>query len=617
MKKRFVSLLLILTVCVGICACGARMNKDQLSAVCGIWYLQPYHENENNPGYFELKTDGTGTFRGEESLTWSAGKSNVKGVLPPVFLELENGDEYTLEMRNGDSGYDEAVLNAEGGENAARYFKVDTQIKNPWFGELQTKWYAVEGTVKTVTLNADGTVLLDDRACFWSNAADWAYNEDYIQLNLFDARGVFGYISAEVRENGLYELRVHDNADGRGYNCYAHRMMPVLSGVGSWVSLDRYTMIDDQFSIIPRQDTATIGETDYKLLFDTETDEEALTVNFLADNTVCYTARIFMEGEYPMATLTEAQTGRQTLYRNDHYGYDKENRNVRYDLTVNLIYAYANGHGLYDLDTDTYIEPDDRLAYIYKCLADLGEHEQAGEFLDRFIVVPDKLTAIIQCCTDSGGKVTETLLNWYGYDESGVLIRGCGEDLIEKYGVFADTTQNFFYDSRGNIAKIEVGTNAVYAVGTPIFDTVGKLIGMTVHRQGEKDTSVYTYNADRQPIRLKIPTADYGDERIYEYTYDDTGRLIAKERVTGEGRYVVAWDYIYDGDRLAEVHQTATDCGSGYHWNYVFTNDEQGRPLTATVETNAPDYADKAVEIRFVYEDIYFFDTAGLVLGKD
>ena len=615
MKKRVVSLLLILLLCLGLWACGTSLDKQQLAAVCGTWYLRPYHEKDNAPGYFELKQDGTGSVNGKEALTWSAGLSGEAGGLPPVSVKLESGARFALAFHADDSGCVEALLTDEAGGSAG-YFKASTQIRNPWFGELQTRWYGSDSPVQTVELKGDGTVILDKRCCFWSNAAEWEYNENYIQLNLYDERGVFGYISAEAGDNGLYELRVRDNSTGEGYSCYSHPLLPVLAKGGTWVSVDRYTMIAEQFMLDPRQAAAAIGEEAYTLSFDTE-DKAELTVGFLAGDAACYEARVFLDGELPMAMLTDLLTGRQTLYYNDSRGYDRANPAVRYDQTLNMIYSYVNGQGIYDLDTGTYIEPEERLAYIHGCLTALGDYGQARELLDRFTVVPHKLTAVTENWTDGQGAGAETVLSWYEYDKNGVLIRGCGEDIVEKYGVFADTTQNLIYNSRGNIAKIEVGTNAVYAVGQPIFDTVGKLIGMTVHRQGERDTSVYTYNADRQPIRLKIPTADYGDERIYEYTYDDAGRLITKVRTTGEGRYVITTDYLYEGDVLAEVHQTRTDWGSGYHWNYTLTSDEQGRPLSAAVETNDPDYAGKTVEILFVYEDLYFFDDTGLEPGKD
>lgn len=614
--KRIISMVLILMLCLGLCACGAELNKEQMARICGTWYMMYGDEPNENPGYFELRADGMGTFNGKDAFEWTARPDREEPSHLIISMKFETKEKYTFDLYTGDGDVPEAILRKEKEGPATRYWKADGAVGQSWFADLQTRWDAVEEDtpIRTVTLNADGTVRLDDQIYFWTKAVNWEHDENRIRLNLYNDRGTYGYITAEIRGNGLYEFRVGEYHSGWSYSYYSHPLLHIL-GDGSWESFERYTMIDDYFILGTWYNSTTIVDTEYTIRFDTKTSQEELTVCFLEGDTVRYVANIFMDGEYPMATLTDQQSGQQTLYFNNYYGHDPQNPDAVYYKTVNMVYQFANGYGIYSWEEDRYLDEKEQLPYIYEKLTALGDYKQAQEFLDRFTIVPGKLTELTLCTTDRLNNVNSGWVNRYGYDENGVLIWARGADIPEMYGVYdISTPQYFTYDAKGKIAEVRLGHgDDVSAVGTPIFDTVGKLVGMSVQERSREYTSVYTYGAGGRVIRLEIPEADYGDSRIYEYTYDDGGKLVTKVLTLWEGRYVTTSNYIYDGDVLVEIRQTRCDWGDEYNWTYTYINDDQGRPLSAVITTDDPAVTYKAQEYQYIYEDLYFFDNTGLV----
>lgn len=621
MKKRVISLLLILALCLGLCACGTKLTEEQMTMVCGTWYLHPYHEKEDHPGYFELKEDGTGTFNGKDAFTWTGKPDREDPEWLHISVKMETKEKYTLDLYTGDPNYLEVMLTREKEEGpTASYMKASTSIPHAWFTDLLTSWYPSEedAPVRSVVINGDGTVNLDDKTYFWTYASDWEYNENYLYLNYYDEQGVLGSIGAEIRANGLIIVNVNEIDDGWGYSYYDHPLLEVLDG-GSWESFDRYTMIDEYFSISYWYENLTVGDQDYAIRFDTRTSQEELVVNLLEGDAVRYVAHIFMDGEYPAATLTDQQSGQQTLYYNNYYGYDPANPEALYYKTINMVYEYANGYGIYTWEEDEYLDQDERLPYIYEKLTALEGYKQSQEFMDRFTIVPSKLTEVRQYNTDRLNNVSDSWVAQYGYDENGTLIWARGEDVIEMYGVAdAYDTQYFTYDTNGNIAEVEISWYCtVEAIGTPIYDTAGKLVGMNVQEADEEYTSVFTYDAEGRVIQLEIPETSSNYPFVFDYTYDDAGKLITKVKTFGYGgRFTQTSNYIYNGDELVEI-QKEWDYYDSYTENYTFTNDEQGRPLTALITTTDPDVTYKSQELQYTYQDLYFFDDTGLVFEED
>ena len=105
-----------------------------------------------------------------------------------------------------------------------------------------------------------------------------------------------------------------------------------------------------------------------------------------------------------MATLTDQQSGQQTLYYNRDCGYDPANPEAAYFNALNLVCQYANGSAICHLETGEELEEDEYLQYIYEKLTELGDYKQAKEFLARFTVVPSKLTEQTLYATDSQGN---------------------------------------------------------------------------------------------------------------------------------------------------------------------------------------------------------------------
>lgn len=620
MKKRVISLLLILVLCLGLCACGS-LNEEQMALVCGTWYLEGYQDVDGLPGYFELKEDGTGSFNGQDAFEWTAKQDRENPEWLYLTFKTEAKEKYTFELYTGDPNYVGGNLVSDKAEYGAQYVKASTQVQNSWFADLQTSWYpeSEDAVHQSVALNADGTVKLDDKTYFWSNAQYGEYDENYIYLNLYDAQGVSGSISVNVRANGIYDFDLYEHESGWSYSYYNHPMMKI-AGSGSWESFDRFTMIDDYFYISPWSETTSVADVEYTVKFDTKASQDELVINLLEGNTVRYVAHIFMDGEYPMATLTDQQSGAQTLYYNYDFGYDTENPDALYFQTLNLVYRYANDYSVYTLETDEYLDAEDRLPYIYEKLTALDGYKQTQEFLDRFTIVPSKLTDVTQYNTDKLNNVSESWLNRYGYDETGAMIWARGEDVVEMYGVY-DTydTQYFTYDEKGNIADVQIKwSDTIEALGTPIFDTMGKLVGMQVQEQSDEYTSVFTFDAEGRVIELYVPEPASSYDITFAYTYDDAGKLASKVKTYGyNGNYSVITTYAYNGDVLVEKQEQWSEYGDEWTVTYTFTNDEQGRPLSAVITSTDPDVTYKAQEVVYTYEDLYFFDNTGLVLEED
>lgn len=623
MKKRMISLVLILALCLVMGACSVSPSADLLAAACGVWYSQEYLEVDENPGYFELKEDGTGTINGAEALTWTGERYRDDKSIWIVTISTQSDARYRFEIAMDGNNYVAAKLTngREGGSAAYDYTKVNTTVGVEWFRKLLTQWYAFDEDdhiVKSVILQDDGTAKLDGAAYFWT-CGSYSYDQDRIDLDLFNELGLAYSVSLYIRENGLYEMNLHEFNTGRSASYLEHTLLKLLNN-GSWRSFDKVTMIDDYLYLGTYASTATIADAEYTMQFDTHSSRDSLTVNFLDGGAVRYTARIFMDGEYPMATLTDCQDGREVLYYNDYYGYDEGNPDAAYYNTINLVYWYANDYSVYTLETDEYLEQEKRLPYIYAKLLELGDYKQALSYLDRFTVVPDKLTEVIQYNTDYQDKVSETCLSAFGYDKDGTLIWAQGEETVEMYGVNEfKYPQYFTYDKNGVIDQIQIGSgNSIQAIATPIFDTVGKLVGMNVRERYDEYTTIFTFDVEGRVVRMGVSESESAYPLIYEYTYDDTGKLTSKVKTTGyNGSQIVTTYYTYDGDAVVEKKEYWAEYSGTWSVTYTYTNDEQGRPLSAEVTSYSSDNNYKAQEVKFIYEDLYFFDSTGLVFENN
>ena len=619
--KKIIILLMLTALCFGLCACGEDLTSVQVGTVCGTWYLQPKEQKGDNPGYFRLEKDGTGSFNGAEPISWVGQRNRDEEAYMTVTITMESEEAHTLSFYAGDPNHREAWLTM-GEETVARcYYKADTEISAPWFQNLLTRqWYPAEdGLLQSVVINDNATVTIEDRTYFWTKSEKMS-GDDSAYLYLYDENGVWGELKlGDPLDNNAYVISV--TGYQRNPAVFWGFDHPVLGWMGndygSWVAFDRYTMIADSFVMGTGNEITIVSDREYRIRFDTKLSQDTVTAHLLEGEDVRYEAEIYMDGEYPMLTLTDCQTGNQTLYYNSAYGYDENNVDALYYGTLDLIYRYANGECVYTLETNEALAPEKSLSYIYEKLTALGDYRQTGEFLARFHIVPDKLTAVIRYATDDQGNVHETPLSRYGYDENGVMIWGQGEDIIEKYGVNTGDVQWFTYDAKGKIAGIKAERNGVVtAVGTPIFDTVGKLVGMHVQGEDTEYTTVYTYGKGQRIIRMGVSKSESYYPLVYEYSYDDDGRLETKVIKQGNS-FVATGTYTYINGELAKIVQGCWKYGSPYTNTYYFINDEQGRPLSVEFITGDPDLDYGAYEIKYIYEDLYFFDTTGLVIEEN
>ena len=617
MKKTMLSLLAVLALALCLCACSSRPSAELKAALCGTWYEREYQEAGANPGYFQLNSDGTGLLNGQEAVTWSARKNREYDSRWTVTVKTKSRGRYTLELYAGNRAYPEVRLTMKDEETVCAYLKAETEVQNSWFADLLTTWYVRDenAPVRTVELNEDGAVKLDDQNCFWTVAADWEYHESSAHLDLYDEQGICGALEIYSRNNGLYDFRYNDYSANCSYGYYEHPLLVMMEN-GTWESFDKVNMIDDYFYMTPRYETVSLGDREYAVQFDAKADLNTLRIEFLENGNLCYVANVFTDGGYPMATLTDQKTGQETLYFNNHYGYAEDNPDAAYYQVVNLIYRYVRGDGVYTLESGAYLDEEERLPYIYQKLQELGDYKQAREFLDRFTVVPSMLTEVTLYCTDWLDNTSTSSRNRYGYDENGEMVWAYGQGVVELFGVDESShTQYFTYDQKGKIAKVQVGSgSSVQAVGTPVYDTVGKLVGMTVQERHDEYTTVFTFDVQGRVIRMGVSEEESAYPLIYDYTYDDAGRLNSKIKTSGyHGNVILTSYYTYDGDALREVKEYHQQWGNEYSTTYTYTNDEKGRPLSAEITTTDPNNSYKSQEIKYVYEDLYFFDDTGLL----
>jgi len=625
MKKRIISLLLIAALCLGLCACGKEVPQEQLDLLCGMWYSPENMgiADTGMPGYLEFTADGQCTYNGEGGYTWTAKPDKNDENMFVVTIKSESKEKHTFTVWTGDPNYIDGQMSWGKEGPYLGYVKVNTVSETSWAGDAMIEWTARgddENVYESVVLNADGTCTLDGEKYFWTTQSYSDRPEEYMHLEFFNTSGVGGMIDFNKQSNDLLsmdmQIRSGDNYNwGGGYVC--HPMLNLLND-GNWRSFERYTCIDDYLYFGIWSETSSIGETEYDLEFDVSA-ADTLTVNFQEGGNTRYSAKVFMDGEYLMTTLTDVESGNETLYYNDAFGYAEDHPDAAYYKTINQVYEYANDYGLWDQETDEYIDREDALPYLYEKLQALGDYKQTQEFLDRFTIVPSMLVKTVQYTTDQLNNVSESWLGQYQYDQNGVMTAARGEENIQRYGMNEDYDWLYFtYDANGRVTMIEDKSgDTVYAVGTPTYDAAGNLVTMDVATTSGRYTTTFTYDDQGRRILMAMPQDYYDEPMTWAYTYDDQGNVSTVVKTWSDGYYSDTTTYAYANGAVVSKNVTRAYRGTDdYTTTYQYTNDAQGRHLSAVVTTN-DDVSYRSREVQYTYEDLYFFDNTGLVFEEE
>ena len=627
MKKRIISLILIVVLCVSLCACGREVPQEQLDMLCGMWWAPWEGKNDEGlPGYLEFTADGQCTYNGEVNYTWAARAAKKDNPWIEVTIKSESKEKHTFRMYLGDAEVrdGELTLGKEGPNGA--YRKVNTVSESSWINDAMIEWFAQdndENVAQSVIIKEDGTITIDGKLYFWTTENYSDRPESYAHFNVFDANGLRYYLDINKHENGLLYMSMQmlddegNHAWGSSY--VSHPLLKMLDEDGNWRSFDRYTCIDDYLYFGLWTETSNIGDVEYDLSFDVS-NADSVTINFLDGGNVRYVAKSFMDGEYFMTVLTDVESGAETLYYNDTFGYAEDHPDAAYYKVINPVYMYANGSSFEDPETGDWVDYDEAMPYLYEKLQALGDYKQTQEFLDRFTIVPSKLTEVRRYTTDQLNNVSDTWLAYYKYDENGTMIALRGEEVLERYGI--NETYDWIYltyDANGRVSLLEDKSgDTIYLVGTPTYDAMGNLISMDVATTSGQYTSTFTYDENGRRILTEVPQENYDEPMIWAYTYDEQGNVIAVVETWGSGYY--NYDITYTYANGAVVSKTVTYFTRGterYSTTYEYTNDVQGRHLSAVVTTTDEDATYKSREVVYTYEDLYFFDNTGLVFEEE
>ena len=261
------------------------------------------------------------------------------------------------------------------------------------------------------------------------------------------------------------------------------------------------------------------------------------------------------------------------------------------------------------------------------------------------------LTSITNAQTDHLGNRKESEYASYQYDEKGT---SNDAPILKVLGIDA-WSHNFQYeyDPADRIISIKLLSGGVYAIVTPEYNANGNIVKATIQTNTDTYTSTYTYDEQNRLIAAEKYTYNggeaydgeywklysrtytydvnsnlaeekysvtlYGSKRdmTIKYSYYENGDLQKKE--TNEYDYnwktefatesTYAYEYDVNGHLLMEKKNHISALGTSDK-SLIYTNDENGRPITAElIETKdgKNDYASQI--LTYHYETLYFYAT--------
>lgn len=509
----------------------------------------------------------------------------------------------------------------------------EQEEKTPMAELLCGQWYLADGEeklnpAKTISVAEDGTVTVDGVTLTWldRHSGDDSMNGFLLK----DGVHTYAMEICQYRDDKVPYVQLW-TVEADGENIYSDDWVgtyysdPMLGCLlRSWRNLDNNDQFMDDYIGVQRSH-ASVNDTDLDWSI-TSSGENTIT----ADLGGAYTLTVELRGKLPIAFLTDNATGTQAAYylNYEEFGYDLSwpefiyPRAVEYlnECVEELAEDYTPGFWDYTVEEDVSYSGNAAWQRLYEMFTALGDYKDSAELAGRFTILKDMYTGAEVVRVDHMGNESDSDYEEYRYNALGQMTMGRSEDIFRMYGTYSDSRLYFFYDEAGRINKIQRGTgNSVSVVITPAYDDQGRMVSGAY--QSNDYTHDLSYRYDDQG-RLVENTVWNGSNRYqYTYTYDAEGRLVKQVCWYGWNEpdyknYRYTTQYTYD----AQGHLTEKVTVEEYYrsWENKFeveetvtisyTNDDQGRPVSASITVDGEDNRYASQDVTYFYEDLYFFD---------
>jgi len=466
----------------------------------------------------------------------------------------------------------------------------------------------------------DGTCIIDGKSFTW---LEMGSNENNLDIVVLD-NGAHKYIVSLNAKNrsqprmalftsGMNEYGYY--GDKHIANYFTHPM--ISTAMVYWRQAGKTDELPDSFSL--NEYSCHFLDASFVWEVAVNTDDSLLTLNvFNTEGTTAktYTIRIQDRNGIYVLILAENGTDLEATYYCEDYGKDDNWIESIYGQARKYLDSYLRNSNNSIFVNDTSLTANQSRAYIYDLFSKSAGYRDSDAYLARFSSIPSQLVKLTETTVDQLDKSNTSTKGEYIYNPNGTLSKAKGVDIIEAYGITYSDYQNFFYDETGKLTKIIASYNieSPNAIGIPEYDDAGRLVSMAVQTSSAAYTSTFTYDDQGRIATADINPGVY-DSRQITYTYDDTGKLIQKVTLRQDGYYTYTQDYTYEGSALTAIHESysRTKGKEYYTTDYTITNDSQGRPLSIVITTTNPNNSYKSVTQNYHYEDLYFFDTTGLL----
>lgn len=488
---------------------------------------------------------------------------------------------------------------------------------------LCQQWFTAnaQGTVRSLTFRADGSCTVDGYELTWTeNDTQSTRMSGYIlgdgavkycfELSLATEDRSLPHISLWTARENEYGI----GSDEHLGNFYNHEMIPVMADY--WRQLTMFEDMPEYLSI--QLGYVYISDVEF-LWTPADASDALLTANAYSrkgDVSTEYTLELKERDGCTVLLVTNGDTGTQALYYSENNGensYDPTWPEAIYRQARSALTTYARGYSIYV--NEQHLSGNSAATYVYGLFSQIEGYLDCADYLARFTVLPSQLTNIYRIDVNQLDQESRSDKYYCWYTADGRLEYECGDSVIERYGITSGNKNYFTYDASGRIESIRVGWSStdVSAVATPTYDEAGRLVSMAIQTSSESYTASFTYDDLGRIVSMQTHTDDYYG-RTYTYVYDDAGQLMRKVWTSQNNNMTVTEDYTYTDGLLTEINATwKYRYSDPYTVRTVFTNDAQGRPVSAAVTSTDPNYTYKSTTLEYVYQDIYFLDTAGLV----
>lgn len=576
--KKWITLLLAFTLCLGLAACGEDTSKA------------------DDDDYIK-KTDKL------------VEKAELYEKYEELINALENKDYPGVINQIASLSHADKEASKEPGPEPVQLLCKDWFVSN------------ADRPVQVLSFQANGTCTVDGTAMTWTeNNTESNWMNGYIlhdgavrylfELSMPNEDRSLARVNLWTAEEGEYDI----NSDEHQGYFYDHEMIPVMADY--WYQLTLFEDMPSSLSV--SEGVVYFSDVEY-FWTPAESSDALLTANAYSrkgDVSTEYTLELKERDGYNVLCITNNDTGTQALYyteTNNEKNYDTAWPEAIYAAARKALKSHANGYNIYV--NDKYLSDNEAKAYIYSLFSQIDGYLDSADYLARFTILPSRLTNIYQINVDQLDQESKHDSYYCWYLPDGKLEYEYGDSVIERYGITSTYRNYFTYDAAGMIEGIRAGWSStdVSALATPTYDEAGRLVSMAIQTSNESYTASFTYDELGRLIGSETHAGDYNG-RTYTYVYDDAGQLIQKVWTKENNNMTITEDYTYVNGLLTEINATYKYRYSDpYTVHTVFTNDAQGRPISAVITSTNPNYTYKSTTLEYVYQDIYFLDTAGLV----